>query len=80
MWESEGCKFLCETCVFPYAAFLIYRGECYTKFGCKYCGVEHYERDIRSVFTIQYAPLQVFEMIRKQIGYPGFRANDRGLE
>ena len=61
MWENCCCCCLLHVTIIPCLLMRCYRD----------CG-DHKEEDIRSTFQIQYAPLQVFEMIRERLYCPGF--------
>ena len=67
-WENCCCKLLCHLTIVPCLVMRLYRGDC-----GRCCGqADHAEEDLRSYFRIQYAPIQVFEMIRQQLWCPGY--------
>ena len=65
MWENCCIKVLCHITILPCILMRLYRGDC-----C--CQEDHAEEDIRSLFRINFLPIQVFEAIRPQLWCPGF--------
>lgn len=69
MWEDCCCKLLCHITIIPCIVMRCYRD----------CG-GHKESGVRSVFQIQYHPLQVFEMIRPQLWCTGWSGSSMAME
>eukprot|EP00939_MAST-03C_sp_MAST-3C-sp1_P001706 g1706.t1 len=65
MWENSCCKCLCYVTIIPCIIMRCYRD----------CG-GHKEQGIQSHFRIDYAPIQVFDMIRPALWCPGYGAMD----
>lgn len=60
-WDDCCGRTMMIMTIFPAIAFAIY-------------GSGHRERGMRSIFTLQYGPLQVFEFIRPQLWCPQYRS------
>jgi hypothetical protein len=63
---------LCHLTIIPCIVMRCYRGDCSSE-GSK-------EEAVRSMFKIQYHPLQVFEMIRPRLWCTGWSGAQRAME
>jgi hypothetical protein len=69
MWENSCCWCLCHVTIIPCIVMRCYRD----------CG-GHKETGVRSVFRIDYHPVQVFEMIRPRLWCKGWSGMQMAME